>query len=386
MDGVSAHAVVREAVEQLALVDHHVHGALRDTPAYDAWANAFVEADTEPFPPQLDPLDSQLGFAVRAWCAPVLDLPRHVDPQAYWQRRTALGELEVNRRFLTAAGVQRWVIDTGFATDTILDPGQMSQVSGQPTDEIVRLEVLAEEVRAAGTRPVDYPDAFRTLLRDRTANAVGTKTILAYRCGFDVDLSRPSDAAVSSAYRQWQQRDSRLTDPVLIAFGMHEATRAGLPLQIHVGFGDRDLDLRAADPLLLTDFLRDPQVQQASVLLLHCYPYERAAGYLAQAFSNVYLDVGLAVNYLGARSAAVIARSIELAPFSKILYSSDAYGPSELHYLGARLWRTGLTKALSQFVAGDEWSVDDAVRIAHLIGSDNARRAYPALSSKEHSA
>ncbi|WP_109684412.1 amidohydrolase family protein [Branchiibius hedensis] len=382
---MSINAVLRDTVEQLPLIDHHVHGALRDTPSHEEWANSFIEADTQPFPPQLDPLDSQLGFAVRAWCAPVLELPRHVDPQTYWQRRTTLGEQEVNRRFLAAAGVQRWVVDTGFATDTILSPEQMHEASGQPADEIVRLEVLAEELHAAGTLPADYPDAFRNLLSARTRDAVGTKTILAYRCGFDVDLSRPSDAAVSSAYRQWQQGDSRLTDPFLIAFGMHEATRTGLPLQIHVGFGDRDLDLRAADPLLLTDFLRDPQVQQASVLLLHCYPYERAAGYLAQAFSNVYLDVGLAVNYLGARSAAVIARSLELAPFSKILYSSDAYGPSELHYLGARLWRSGLTKALSQFVASDEWSVDDAVRIAHLIGSGNARRAYPALSLKEQS-
>ncbi|KYH44156.1 amidohydrolase family protein [Branchiibius sp. NY16-3462-2] len=382
---MSADPGLREAVEQLPLIDHHVHGALKDTPTRDQWANAFIEADTEPFPPQLDPLDTQLGFAVRAWCAPVLDLPRHVDPQIYWQRRTQLGEAEVNQRFLTAAGVERWLVDTGFATDTILDPEQLSRISGRPADEIVRLEVLAEQLHADGTSPADYPDAFRELLSSRTRHAVGTKTIIAYRCGFDVDLTRPSDAAVTRTYAQWHQADSRLTDPTLIAFGMHEATRAGLPLQIHVGFGDRDLDLRAADPLLLTDFLRDPQVQQTSVLLLHCYPYERAAGYLAQGFPNVYLDVGLAVNYLGARSAAVIARSLEMAPFSKILYSSDAYGPSELHYLGARLWRTGLTKALSQFVASDEWSVDDAVRITHLIGSGNARRAYPALSVEEQS-
>lgn len=269
MDSVSATEILRDAIEQLELIDHHVHGALRTTPTRDEWSNALIEADTEPFPPQLDPLDTQLGFAVRAWCAPVLDLPRHVDPQTYWQQRTALGEEEVNRRFLTAAGVQRWVIDTGFATDTILDPAQMTEVSGQPADEIVRLEVLAEELLAADTRPGDYPDAFRTLLAERTRNAVGTKTILAYRCGFDVDLSRPDDAAVSTAYSTWQHEGSRLNDSTVIAFGMHEATRAGLPLQIHVGFGDRDLDLRAADPLLLTDFLRDPQVQQTSVLLLH---------------------------------------------------------------------------------------------------------------------
>ena len=43
-------------------------------------------------------------------------------------------------------------------------------------------------------------------------------------------------------------------------------------------------------------------------VLLHCYPYEREAGYLAQAFNNVHLDVGLSVNHLGARAAAFVAR------------------------------------------------------------------------------
>ena len=71
------------------------------------------------------------------------------------------------------------------------------------------------------------------------------------------------------------------------------------------------------------------------MLLLHCYPYHRQAGYLAQVFPHVYFDVGLAVNHTGLSSPAVVAESLELAPFAKILFSSDAYGPAELHYLGA---------------------------------------------------
>ena len=84
--------------------------------------------------------------------------------------------------------------------------------------------------------------------------------------------------------------------------------------------------------MLLLDFLRESGT--TPIVLLHCYPYEREAGYLAQAFNNVYLDVGLSINHLGARAEAFIARTLELAPFRKILYSSDAFGPAELHYLG----------------------------------------------------
>jgi len=47
------------------------------------------------------------------------------------------------------------------------------------------------------------------------------------------------------------------------------------------------------------------------------------------------LDVGLAVNYAGAASPAIVAESMELAPFRKLLFSSDAWGAPELHLLGS---------------------------------------------------
>ncbi len=126
--------------------------------------------------------------------------------------------------------------------------------------------------------------------------------------------------------------------------------------------------------MFLLDFLR--RSGDTPIVLLHCYPYEREAGYLAQAFNNVYLDVGLSINHLGARAEAFIARTLELAPFRKILYSSDAFGPAELHYLGAVLWRKGIGAVLGAFVDRGEWSEGDAIRVAELIGRDNAARVY----------
>ena len=166
----------------------------------------------------------------------------------------------------------------------------------------------------------------------------------------------------------------RLTDRVLLRFGLHEALRVGKPLQFHIGLGDRDCDLHRTNPMLLLDFLRESG--QTPIVLLHCYPYEREAGYLAQAFNNVYLDTGLSINHLGGRSPAFIARTLELAPFRKILYSSDAFGPAELHYLGSRLWRRGIGAVLAEFVDRGDWSLADAMRVADLVGRDNARRVY----------
>jgi len=161
-----------------------------------------------------------------------------------------------------------------------------------------------------------------------------------------------------------------------MAHGIHTAVSMKLPLQFHVGFGDRDLDLHKTNPLYLLDFLRSAEIRDTPIMLLHCYPFEREAGYLAHAFENVYIDVGLAVNFTGSRSRNLVARSFELAPFSKILYSSDAFGPAELHYLGARLWRNAITKVVGGWIDDDDWSEADARRIVQLVAHENARRVY----------
>ena len=111
-------------------------------------------------------------------------------------------------------------------------------------------------------------------------------------------------------------------------------------------------------------------------MLLHNYPFHRHAAYLAQVFPNVYVDAGLATHTLGHRAPALIAEMLELTPFGKFLYSSDAFGLAELYYLGALLFRQGLSDFLRAGLEDDAWTEDDAARIARMIGVGNARRAY----------
>ena len=356
-------------IGEVPLIDQHVHGCWLATGDWGRFENALNEANTEPL--AYPGFDSQLGFAVRAHCGPILGLPKHVDPQVYWERRSQFAEDELARRFLPAAGVSDWLVDTGIGGH-VTDVGQLSTLSGDRAHEVVRLEQVAEQAAQA---PGDYASAFEEILHRRTATAVGTKSILAYRGGFDGDLSRPSSSQVAEAAARWRDRGGvRLQDRVLLRFGLHQALRVGKPLQFHVGFGDRDCDLHKANPLYLLDFLR--QSGDIPIVLLHCYPYEREAGYLAQAFNNVYVDGGLSVNHLGSRASAFIARMLEMAPFSKILYSSDGFGPAELHFLGAALWRNGIHRVLSEFVAQGDWSAGDAIRVVDLIAHENAARIY----------
>ncbi len=359
-----------EHIGEVSLIDQHVHGCWLTPSGRQRFENALNEANTEPLTGS--GFDSQLGFAVRAHCAAVLGLPKHVDPQAYWERRRQFGEDELARLFLSAAGVGDWLVDTGIGSGGVAGVAGMARLSGGRAHEIVRLEEVAEQAAHA---PGDYAAAFEEILRGRAADAVGTKSILAYRGGFEGDLSEPSTTEVAEAAARWRGLGgTRLQDRVLLRFGLHQALRLGKPLQFHVGYGDRDCDLHKANPLLLLDFLR--QSADVPIVLLHCYPYEREAGYLAQAFNNVYLDGGLSVNHLGARSPAFLARLLELAPFSKILYSSDGFGPAELHFLGAVLWRRGLHRVLCEFVDVGDWSEADAIRVVDLIARENAERIY----------
>jgi uncharacterized protein len=216
--------------------------------------------------------------------------------------------------------------------------------------------------------------------------AAGFKSIAAYRCGLDFGPSRPSSAEVMAAAARWLRAVDagapvRLDEPVLIRHAIWAALDTGLPLQLHTGYGDADSRLHRADPALLQDFLAASQPTGAAVMLLHCYPYHRQAGAMANLFPHVYLDVGEALNHVGARSAAILAEALELTPFHKMLYSSDAFGLPELHYLAAAAFRRDIAAVTAGFVAAGAWSAPDASRVAELIGSGNARRVYrlPAL-------
>ena len=368
-------------VEQVSLVDHHVHGAFQTDGNEARFQNSLNEGNNEPLTQPDDSYNTQIGLAIRRWCSGILDLPRHASPAEYWSRRSELAELEVSRRMIRAAGVSDWLIDTGLDTADYLGPAGMADVSGGRTHEIVRLELVSESLIRELADPADYVKEFGQRLQNLALSAVGFKTVLAYRAGFDRDLSRPAPAAVAEAARRWQANlgegtTPKLTDVTLIAHGIHTAVSLKLPLQFHVGFGDRDLDLHKTNPLYLLDLLRSPEVRDTPIMLLHCYPFEREAGYLAHAFENVYIDVGLAVNFTGSRSPDLVARSFELAPFTKILYSSDAVGPAELHYLGAKLWRNAITKVVGGWIDDDDWSEADARRIVQLTARDNARRVY----------
>ncbi|WP_309317232.1 amidohydrolase family protein [Streptomyces salinarius] len=367
---------VHERLAALDLVDHHCHGAVTDDADRAGLEALLTEGEAWP---GVSPFDSPVGIAVRRHCAPLLDLPRHAPADVYVARRAELGAAEVNRRFLRAAGAGVFCVDTGFAPHPVTGPAELAAAAGATAYEVVRLEGVAEAVAADGVEPDAYAEAFRTAVWAAVGRpgVVGVKSVAAYRTGFDLDPARPSPAEVTRAAGRWLARGGgRLDDPVLVRELLWTAVDVGRPLQLHTGFGDSDIRMHRVDPTLLTDWLH-LTAGTIPVLLLHCWPYQRQAAYLSAVFERVHLDVGLILHHVGpARAGAILAEALEITPFRKLLYSSDAYGAAEFHHLGALAFRRGLAGLLQERVDADELSLPDALRLARWAGRDNARRVY----------
>jgi predicted TIM-barrel fold metal-dependent hydrolase len=368
-----------DCVADVPLVDHHCHGLVRTDLDRTAFEELMTEADTvSPLGTTL--FDSLVGHAVRRWCAPLLDLPAHADPDDYLARRAELGIAEVNRRFLATTGTTDYLVDGGFRPELIIGARELGTLAGARAHDIVRLELLAEDVLRAGTTAARFADDCAEALAKHTT-AVGCKSIAAYRVGLRLAGPRPDAAEVSAAAGRWlsdvdNSGTVRLADPVLHRFLVWLAVDQRLPVQFHVGYGDSDVHLAECDPLLLTDLLRATAPTGVPILLLHNYPFHRNAGYLAQVFPHVFVDVGLATHNTGFRSSALIAETLEITPFGKFLFSSDAFALAEYYHLGTWLFRKGLSDFLRTAIAEDAMTDRDAAHVAELVGHRNARRAY----------
>ncbi|WP_432933719.1 amidohydrolase family protein [Microbispora sp. CA-135349] len=382
------------------LIDQHCHGVRRDDTTRSGFEQLISEGGA-PAPPGTTHFDTPAGAAIRRWCAPLLGLEPHASATVYLSRRAELGAAEVNRRLLRGTGVSAFLVDTGADVPALLSPAETGRLGAAAADEIVRLEQVEQDIAEAGLLAADYAGMLRDELAARASRAAALTSVAAHRCGLGFDPSRPSRGSViAAAGRRLADPKTRLDDPVLVRHllwaAVDVARERGLPLQFHCGLsgcglsgigtgvtgpggtcvGDTAVAGHPADPALLGGFVRALAPLGVPVVLLGCYPYHRQAACLAAVFPHVYVDAGPAVAHTVAGSAHVLRELLELVPFHKQMYGSGCHGAAELCFLAALCHRRGLARVLADRIAEGEWSPADAARIAHMIGSGNARRVY----------
>ncbi len=380
---------IADYVHELPLIDHHAHFLIRgDVPnRAERLLRVSSEADSQypiqdtanrlawaAFQAEAGRLDSQTGAAFAAGQTPEKAL-KPMDAATY---------ARYNQQAFARDNFQAMFIDTGFVPDdAILDLDETATITGLTIRPIFRIETQAEhwlrEVGQDGFTPW-LAALTQEVAEARAHGFVGFKSIAAYR--FGLKLMPVTQADALAAFTNWQAHyaatgEYRLTNATLISYILWQLAPilidTQMPLQFHVGYGDADTDLYAGNPLLLRTFLQAFTAKGLKVVLLHCYPYQREAGYLASVFANVYFDISLADTLAPSSMPRIFEEALELAPHSRFLFASDASTYVEMYTVASRLFKNALIQHLDALtdvpnVQKEAW--------ARMLCYENAEKVY----------
>ena len=296
--------------------------------------------------------------------------------------RNNLGLEKLTKVCFNAANLDAILLDDGLLPEQIL-PWEWHQLFVS-VRRLLRIEDIAQNLISQTSSFEKFWEKFRAEIDPPPPEVVGFKSIAAYRTGLEI---KPVKLPVVKYHfdkikQTTGEKVPRLNDKSLIDFliiqTLEVAAQYQIPIQFHTGFGDPDLDLRQANPLHLRFILEDNRFRDAPIVLLHAsYPYTREAGYLASVYPNVYIGFGLAIPSLSvAGMRNIIRQLIELAPISKLMYSSDAHMIPDLYYLGAKWGRKVLGEVLDDSVKDGDLSVKEAEEMAVAVLRENSDRVY----------
>jgi hypothetical protein len=286
------------------------------------------------------------------------------------------------KRLFDDCGLTTLVFDFGYPKP----PLALSQVREEVPAEVVpiyRIEPLIVELLE---EDIGWAE-FRRRFDDTLTNAIqyegyrGLKSIIAYRTGLDISpLSRTPDQGLQAldAIRRGigGQAMKKLRDHLLCRT-MDLCMEYDVPMQIHTGMGDYEVNLLLCRPALLMDLLRFPTFRACKVLLVHTgYPYHAEAGYMANMLPRVYCDVSEGIPFAANAARRIYAEVLEMAPISKVVFGSDGYIVPETNYIGAKLGKAALAQALGDLAAEGMLSPTEAEEAARLVLAGNARRLY----------
>ncbi len=274
------------------------------------------------------------------------------------------------------------VVDTGYPPPSEALSLQQIRAAGVDVAPLLRLESVAGDLIAEGLAFADLVERYDAAVSGaRDAGFVGLKSVAAYRSGLQIRRWDASEAEEALA-RQRAAGVTRVQEQALVDFlllrALPVARRDEMPVQLHAGYGDRDLDLRLVDPLHLRGMLASEQAQGVHFVVLHAaWPYVREGAFLTATYGNVTLDVATCIPPLGHAALLEAWRcALAVGALNRIHASTDAAGLPEHIALGAARARATLGQALGELVATGELSAGQAERSGEAILSGNSRRLY----------
>ncbi|XP_060957795.1 protein fluG [Cannabis sativa] len=254
---------------------------------------------------------------------------------------------------------------------------------------ILRIESLAETILENEKLPRGTSwtlDKFTEIFVGKLKSVAGEITCLksvAYRSGLKINPNVSKiEAEEGLTETLLASKPVRVTNKNFIDYiftqSLEVAQEFDLPMQIHTCFGDKDLDMGLSNPFHLRDVLEEKRFSKCRIVLLHAsYPFSKEASYLASAYSQVYLDFGVALPKLSVHEMTTsIKQLLEFAPINKLMFSTDGYAFPETYYLGAKKSREVIFSVLRDSCIDGDLDIHEAIQAAKDIFAENSIRLY----------
>jgi hypothetical protein len=367
----------------LPFIDAHMHPPYRAQAAdLDAYRWPWYEGDRN---------DTALAAETAAYRWSIRELARDLgcepDEQTVFEIVRGRDPAEWLAELVARDGVVGLVPDMGYPPpDETLSPTEIA-AAGVGVAPLLRIEQRSGVLAAECDRFDEFVDRFDAELAGaRAAGYLSLKSVLAYRSGLAAEPATAADAEAAFDRSRAGSDGSGplfLTEKPLLDFlferALVVARREDMAMQLHTGYGDRDLDLPLSNPWLLRALLERSETARAvPLVLLHgSFPYTGEAAVLAAIYPNVYFDVATCVPpFTAAIQLQVWRTALAMVPLSRIQASTDAAGLSEQIALGARQARRTLGIALAELVEIGALSGTEAERVAADVLAGTARRLY----------
>ncbi|XP_057983098.1 protein fluG [Malania oleifera] len=375
---------LREAVEKTEAVDAHAHNIVALDSAFP-FLSCFSDASGD----ALSSVPHTLSF--KRSLRDIAELyGTEVSLHGVQEYRRKSGLETISSICFSAARISAILIDDGIEFDKKHDiechKGFVPAVWRILGIEHLAEKIIDEEMPDGSAWTLDmFTGLFVEKLKSVADKIVGLKSIASYRSGLDINMNVTTKDAEEGLFQDLHDKGGkpvRIKNKSFIDYiflrSLEVALCFDLPMQIHTGYGDTDLDLRLSNPLHLRALLEDKRFSKCRIVLLHAsYPFLREASYLASVYPQVYLDFGLAIPKLSVHGMlSSVKELLELAPIKKVMFSSDAYAAPETFYLGAKRARNVVFSVLHDACIDGDLSIPEAVGAAKDIFAQNAIHFY----------
>ena len=365
------------------IIDHHSHALIKAQPQTVAQLQTYFTESPDPV------IKAQYVPDTIMWLWGIRELAGYFKcdptPEAVLAARNAIPLADLANRMWQDQNSEALFIDYGFGAASNYSVAELRPMINQKITMLLRLETFAQDLILQHATFRQMEDAYIAGVEAARDNGhIGLKSIIAYRTGLDIQwVTRDEAMRAFGPVKDRADADGklRLADKTLCDYlvlkALEIANKQELPIQFHTGFGDTDVDMLKANPLHMRPLLQSGKFDRVKFVLLHSsYPYTRQLGYLAAMYPNVFMDISLAIPFITTEIPRMMHEIFGLTPFTKVLYSSDAFSIPEIFWLANKWGRAALEQALTEYVDRDVLTEQQALKAGRQVLGDNARVVY----------